>query len=134
MDCPALRAFLLPDAKILYIGIYITARRTGLTGREPAAYLYEIFALPFQLILHHGKELPPCHGGYLFCQVVIFYHAPDVQVLTEESTAAVRDAAAQLILEVFPLVDKFPVFRGYLFLCLFPILRAGMGFPVVLFS
>ena len=132
MQFPAFGALPYPDSEVFDFGVLIAAGGTGLAGREPAAHLDEMLALALQLIFQHPKELAPRRRRDFLRKFPVLYHPPDVQILTAECGAGVGYAAAQLMLEVLPLVCDLLLFRSNALFCLFPVLGTGMGFFVIL--
>ena len=132
MELPTLRAFPDPDAKVPDFRVLIPAAGACLAGREPAAYLDEMFALSFQFVFYHPEELAPCRRRDFLRKLPVLYHPLDVKVLTAECGAGVGYAAAQLMLEVIPLVCDLLLLRSNALFCFFPVFGTGMGFFVIL--
>lgn len=119
-------------SQVFDFGVLIAAGGTGLAGGEPAAYLDEMFALALQFVFYHPEELPPRRRRDFLRKLPVLYHPLDVKVLTAERRAGVGYAAAQLMLEVLPLVCDLLLLRSNTLFCFFPVFGTGMGFFIIL--
>ena len=132
VELPAFGALPYPDAKVPDLRVLVPAAGACLAGREPAAHLDEMFALTLQLIFQHPKEPAPRRRRDFLRKLPVPYHPLDVKVLTAECGAGVGYAAAQLMLEVLPLVCDLLLLRSNALFCFFPVFGTGMGFFVIL--
>lgn len=84
--------------------------RTEFGGREETVHVEDRTTRPLGFVAEEHDELTPTGVGDRLCQLAILDHALDVQVFQADSPVLVDQLAAQLVVEVSPLIgDPFVV-------------------------